>query len=179
MAKQPGRVYWDACSWIAYIQREMPGPGKSFTEPRFDLCRATLKRAEDGQIEIVTSAFTLSEVCRSAEIKASPASNLTAFFEQRYILLVNVDRVVGFKAQALQLSGISGLKPQDATHLASALIADVPVLHTFDGKLLAMDERLETVGGRRLRILHPEAELPLPPLLEEIKKSASADEKPA
>ena len=155
----------------------MPGPGKTFTEARFDLCRATLRRAEDGLLEIVTSAFTLAEVCKRPEIRSSPAANLAAFFEQRYILLVNVDQEVGLKAQALQLSGIAGLKPPDATHLASALVADVPVFHTFDGKLIDLDKRLETVGGRQLRIVHPESELPLPPLLEEINKSVSADRK--
>ena len=56
MAK-PRVVYWDACAWIAYINREMPRADTVFKEPRFEMCRDTLKRAEAGEYEIATSAW--------------------------------------------------------------------------------------------------------------------------
>lgn len=68
----PSRIYWDAAAWIAYIQQEMPGPGSSFSEPRYDMCRTILKRAETRTVEIVTSAYTLAEVCKRAKIPLAP-----------------------------------------------------------------------------------------------------------
>src|SRR5690606_16290533 len=97
--KHPPRIYWDACAWISYINQEMPGPGKAFTEPRFEMCRETLRDAVSGDIEIVTSAFTLAEVCKRKPDPAVPAINLPSFFDQPYILLVPVDKVIGTRAQ--------------------------------------------------------------------------------
>lgn len=64
MGKQPPRYYWDAAAWIAYIRKEMPASDNAIKEPRFEMCREVLERAERGEVEIVTSAFTLAEVCK-------------------------------------------------------------------------------------------------------------------
>jgi hypothetical protein len=72
MAKILPRIYWDACCWIAYIQREMPQSGGTFTEKRFELCSQTLKRAVDGDIEIATSSYTLAEVCKRPTLATEP-----------------------------------------------------------------------------------------------------------
>lgn len=155
MTKQSTIVYWDACAWIAYIQREMPSPATDFTEPRYEMCRRILERAAAREIEIATSAYTLSEVCRKPVDPTSPGINLPAFFDQPYILLMNVDKQVGQKAQSLQVAGVTGLKPQDATHLASALVWNIPTLHTFDKKLLKLDKALTSNDGSQLRIIRP------------------------
>ena len=165
MAKFLPRYYWDACCWIAYIQREMPHADSGFTERRFELCAQVLKRAVDEQIEIVTSAFTLAEVCKMPTSVTSPSINLPAFFDQPYIFLMNVDKVIGQKAQTLQLSGVGSLKPQDATHIASAQIGNVPVFHTFDRKLLGLDKLIKLNDGNMLRIVMPTYEAPPLPLL--------------
>ena len=73
MIKHAPRIYWDACAWISYINQEMPGPKTKFTDPRYDMCRETLKGAISGEIEIVTSAFTLAEVCKRKPDLAAPA----------------------------------------------------------------------------------------------------------
>lgn len=49
----------------------------------------------------------------------------------------------------------SGLKPPDATHLATALIANVDEMHTFDEKLLALDGRLTKSDRTMLKICKP------------------------
>nr|WP_255453606.1 PIN domain-containing protein [Novosphingobium sp. Gsoil 351] len=169
MIKHPPRIYWDACAWISYINKEMPGPGKNFTDARFDMCRETLKAAEAGEIEIVTSAFTLAEVCKRAPDPTSPAINLPAFFDQSYILLVPVDKAIGQRAQNLQLAGLFGVKPPDAVHLASALVHSVPVLHSFDTDLLDLDMRLTLDDGNQLKICRPTHEKPTPGLLEKMR----------
>ena len=170
MTKFPPRVYWDACAWIAYINKEMPGPDTTFDEPRFEMCRDTLKRAVAGDLEIVTSAFTLAEVCKRKPTPGSPTINLAAFFDQKYILLVHVDKAVGEKAQNLQLAGVAGLKPADAVHLASAMIANVPILHTFDGPLRRLTKTLSINDGNPLEIMRPTEEIPMPELLKKMQK---------
>jgi predicted nucleic acid-binding protein len=160
MTKQSSIVYWDACAWIAYIQKEMPGPDSTFTEPRYNMCRDVLGKAVAGQIEIATSAYTLSEVCKKPVDPTSPALNLPAFFDQSYIVLVTVDKQIGLKAQSLQVAGVAGLKPQDATHIASALVWNIPTFHTFDDKLLKLDQVLTLDDGNQLRIIRPTEDEP-------------------
>lgn len=165
MTKLFPRIYWDANSWIAYIRREMPAPDNTIRDPRFTMCQTVLKRAEAGEVEIVTSAFTLSEVCKRRTEPAPPGINLPAFFDQPYILLVPVDKRIGLQAQHLQLSGLGNIKPADATHLASAMASNVPVFHTFDGGLLGLDKVLTLADGRQMQIVKPTRETPLPGLL--------------
>src|SRR5690349_5173526 len=106
MTKTPARIYWDAAAWIAYIRKEMPAADNSIKDARYDMCRAILRRAEKEEIEIATSAFTLAEVCKRRAEPHDPAINLPAFFDQRYVLLIPVDKQVGLMAQNLQLSGV-------------------------------------------------------------------------
>ncbi len=155
MTKQATIVYWDACAWIAYIQKEMPGPDTDFKEPRYEMCRRILERAVAREVEIATSAYTLSEVCKKPVDPTSPGINLPAFFDQPYIVLIAVDKQIGQKAQNLQVAGVVGLKPQDATHVASALVWNISTLHTFDKKLLNLDKMLTTNDGNQLRIIRP------------------------
>ena len=101
----------------------------------------------------------------------SPDPNLPAFFDQPYILLVPVDKVIGVRAQNLQLAGLYGIKPPDAVHLASALVHNVPVLHSFDADLLDLDKRLMLDDGNPLKICKPSQEKPAPPLLEAMRNA--------
>jgi predicted nucleic acid-binding protein len=172
MTKLPNRIYWDANAWIAYIRKEMPAADNSIKEPRFEMCRDVLRRAERGEVEIATSAFTLSEVCKRRGEAYDGTVNLPAFFDQRYILVIPVDKQVGLLAQNLQLSSVGGLKPADATHVASALIWNVPILHTFDAPLRKLDGLLVCRDGTNLKILAPGAELPMPGLLKGMQDGA-------
>lgn len=163
-------IYWDACAWIAYIQKEMPDEGKGFTEPRYEMCRETLQRAEKGEYEIATSAFTLAEVCKRPLDPTSPATNLAAFFDQPYIVIIPVDKQVGRQAQNLQLAGLAGLKPPDAVHLASATIWNVPTFHTFDGPLIDLTRKIAMADGNPLEIMMPTHEIPIPGLLKAMQE---------
>jgi len=172
---EPARIYWDACAWIAYIQKEMPGPSSSFSEPRYEMCRSVLVEAVGGTIEVVTSAYTLAEVCKKARDPASPGIDLAGFFNQQFILLTNVDKQVGLKAQSLQLAGVGKLTPQDAVHLGSALVANVPVFHTFDADLLALDKVLTLDDGNQMRIVRPTEENPQQGLFPTIRHNVGLD----
>jgi hypothetical protein len=54
-ASLPKLVYWDACSFIALINRE---PGRS--RP-FEFCAAVWAEAKGGKVEIATSFLTFAE----------------------------------------------------------------------------------------------------------------------
>lgn len=170
MSKSLLRKYWDSNAWIAYIRQEMPFEENGIKLPRYEMCRKVLKRAEGSAIEIVTSAFTLSEVCKRRDEPLNPSLNVPAFFDQPYVFLIEVTKAIGSKAQHLQLSGVTGLKPADAIHIASALIANVPVFHTFDGKLLNLDKVLTCDDGNQLRIVPPGREDPAPGFLKQLEE---------
>ena len=161
------RIYWDACAWIAFIAEEKAIPLKGGgTENRYGMCLNILEAARKGRYEIVTSAFTLAEVCKSPEVVNSPIDNLPAFFEKSYILIVPVDLAIGRRAQAMQASGLVNLKPADAVHLASAQRAKAVELHTFDDKILALDTKIIGGDGNPLKVCRPAQGTPLGPLFE-------------
>lgn len=151
------RVAWDACVWIAtIIQENAPLKGGGF-EDRAPACNYIIEQATRGQIEIATSALSLAEVCKIDEVKAQGEDVLSDFFRNDYILVVNVDRYVGSLARKLLQSGYPGLKPPDSIHLATALIADVTELHTYDKKLLNLNGKLQKPAGGVLKICKPPA----------------------
>ena len=78
------RRYWDSTAFIALFAEE---------EGRVDLCQGVLDAAERDEVEIVTSALTLSEVVhiRGRErLNAELEDQLVAFFEQPYIIIVDL-----------------------------------------------------------------------------------------
>ena len=167
MANNPRRVYWDACTWIALIQRETIAVGGS---DRDTLCRAVIAEAKKNKIEILTSTLSLVEVCKAPAIRATGDDLIGPFFENDYILLMNLDRLVGEHARQLMTSRYAGLKPPDAVHVASAILGLASELRTFDDKLLKLDGRIARVDGGQLRICVPDVGGTLPPLLSGMQK---------
>lgn len=181
MATSLKRVYWDACAWIALIQKERiyseNGSGR-LLEDRYAMCLEVIRAAEKNKIEIVTSSFTLAEVCKNEDLRKDGEDKIAEYFEQDYILLVNVDRIVGEQARHYMMSGISGLKPPDAVHIATAAIANVGEMHTFDGKLLKKNGIFSTADGRKLTICKPEFQKAEAPLLRVIENAERDEDKP-
>ena len=138
------------------IQDEkIPESGGGF-EDRGLLCKAVVEEAKAGEIEIVTSALCLVEVCKNRDIADHDPKKLADFFENDYVLLVGIDKTIGERARELMMAGFSKLKPPDACHLATAAIApSVTELHTFDDKLLALDSRIEKSDKTMLRVCKP------------------------
>jgi predicted nucleic acid-binding protein len=114
-----------------------------------------LTAAEKGNFEIVVSGLCLVEVCKHPKIKGASGDAIAAYFEHDYILLVPVDKTVGTHARNLMMAGHAGLKPQDAVHIATALVANVDELHTFDDRMLSLDGRLTKLDGTPLKICKP------------------------
>lgn len=122
--------YWDSCCFLCWLKKE----------PEHEKCKGVLKLAESGDLKIVTSAFTISEVIYLKKkgyekIGRSNSNDICRFFEQEYIIPINVDRYVAEDARNL-LWEYEALRPQDAIHVASAIKAGVYVFDTFDEYLL-------------------------------------------
>lgn len=164
----PSRICWDACTWIALIQQERirDSSGK-IVEDRYALARSVIDRAERGAVEIVTSGLCLVEVNRDSP--TTSRDQLVAYFENEYIILVPVDKLVGERARSLMFDRHPQLKPPDATHLATALIANADEFHTFDARLLEFDGQLTKRDGSLLRICKPAMGGTAGPLLEPLE----------
>lgn len=126
-SKAKERRYWDACNFLAVINRE---PG------RLEVCQAILTEAEkpDSALEIVTSLLTIAEVVRPkgcGALSAVQDVQIDAFFDNAWLIPVSADRYI--MRQARQLQRDLGIKVRDSIHLASALYAEATILETYDG----------------------------------------------
>jgi predicted nucleic acid-binding protein len=135
-----------------------------------------MEQAEQGHLEIVTSAFTLAEVFKrkcAAEADELPPSSDTTFEDyllKDFIVLVGVDREVGTYARRLLRTHSEIKKPQDAIHLATAALNNVDEFHTYDGKnLLPLNEKIARADRAMMRVCTPIAPPPgaSGPLFEE------------
>jgi len=129
---------------LGYLQAE---PGKS------ELCTGTLKRANQGEVLIFTSALTIAEVLwmRGAPmIPQEKAEILRKFFRRSYFRIRNVTRKISEDAQ--DLVWFQSIRPKDAIHVATALDGHVNALETFDENLLG---KTGTVGNPPLLIRKP------------------------
>jgi len=135
-------------------------------EDRDTMCRSVIQAAKKGTLEILTSTFCLAEVCKVPADKKGTSDKLADYFENDYILLTNVDRVVAERARDLMVSH-TGLKPPDAIHLATAAVSPgIVEMHTFDDRLLRLNGLIDKADGTKLKICKPDAGAAPAPLLE-------------
>jgi predicted nucleic acid-binding protein len=132
----PGpRRLWDSSVIIGYL-----GGQKDLA----DACNNIISRAELGELEIVVSTIATIEVAYLAGVddQASEAI-IRELFDRVYIIPVAIDVRVAAIARGLVRKYRSGpkLKPADATHLATAIQWNIPVLETTDPDLLRLDGR--------------------------------------
>lgn len=118
------RYYWDACVFTSRLER---------TPGRIAILEHITDRAEKGEVEIVTSAFTLVEVAKVKDVDSLEDQEqiIVDFFENPYIIIQQVDRFVAELARDI-LRNATKIKPKDAIHIASAIQSRASVLHTYD-----------------------------------------------
>ncbi|MGC1696789.1 MAG: PIN domain-containing protein [Pseudolabrys sp.] len=137
-------VYWDSDAFLGWLQAE---------QGKVDLCEGTLKRADQGEIIILTSALTIAEVLwmRGAPMIAQDKAEIVRkFFRRSYLRVRNVTRAVSESAQDLVWT--QAVRPKDAIHIATALDAGAAALETFDDQLL---KKSGTIGNPGLLIRKP------------------------
>jgi predicted nucleic acid-binding protein len=138
------RRYWDSSVALAWLLPE---------QERRGACKSVIRAAERGEVQIVTSSITLTEVVK---LKGSPTltkeheAKLRGFFLHQYILVREVDRFTAEEAR--ELIWRYGLAPKDSIHVATALRAGMTVLDTFDKDLLKLSKKL---GDPLLEICEP------------------------
>lgn len=112
-----------------------------------------ISAAERGEIQIVTSAVALTEVIKlhkglPIQIPKQHEDRIVAFFQQDYIIVVQVTRFIAEDARSL-IWQFPSLKAKDALHAATALYAQsqsgggrvLDELHTFDRDFCLLTER--------------------------------------
>lgn len=120
--------YWDSDAFIGWLAGE---PDKVHE------CRGVIRAAEKGELRIVTSSLTLTEVIK---LKRKPAlgreheQTINEFFKHEWIVVRQLDR---FTAEyARELVWEHNFDPKDSIHVATAVRAGIPHLDTFDAKLI-------------------------------------------
>ena len=145
--------YWDTTVFLAWFLKE---------PSRLEDCRAVLLAAKKGDVRIVTSALTLTEVIHlkgATPLTEDQEKTLRDFFLHEYISIRVVDRWIAETARTLIWK--QGLKPKDAIHAATAVHWKVRILETHDTDLIALDKK----SGNppiNIRLPHYSRTLPLP-----------------
>lgn len=150
MVKPFARRYWDACCFTALIAGEAG---------RAETCRHLLDDAAKGVYLACTAAHTLVEITRKSNVglQIEQRTQIDEFFENDYILIIDVDRFLA--EQARKLAWELKLRPADALHVAAAVRAGASILYTYDDGILEVNGQIPFV-----RVMRPEwigqAELP-------------------
>lgn len=155
-------VYWDSCVWIGHIAKEAD---------KYPATKHIVRLAQEGSRQIMTSTIALAEVVKmkcGGEWVAMAAQDHDPFanlLSQEWVTTVIADWDVGMKARDLfRLHLGDGLKkPQDALHLAVAVLENATEMHTFDNDdLLRLNGKVLRADGTLLTICRP----PFPDLTE-------------
>ena len=106
------------------------------------VCQEIIQQAQRGETEILVSQFAKAECAYLRVMPHADAERMIAeFFARRYVVSVELDDRVATLARHLVRKYLNNpkLRPPDAVHLASALVAGVPFLETKDPDLLRLD----------------------------------------
>lgn len=155
MSDLPKRVYWDACAWLGYINREAE---------RHANLKTIWDLAERGEFEIWTSAYIHLEVHKAKSQGGDPYPPeesdqiIDALLEQPHVMRVQIDVEIAKLARDLRRSHGSELKQKaDAIHLATAVYHNVEELHTYDkSDLLSLNGKVQKQDGTYLHICIPD-----------------------
>jgi len=140
------KIYWDSDCFLGHLKAE---DGKA------EKCDGALRRAERGEVLIITSAFTLAEVLwmrGGPRLTRDKALVVRKFFRKTFIRVYNVSRKISESAQDLVWD--HDIKPKDAIHVATALHLGVDAFETFDAKLI---RKSGSIGDPPLVIREPRA----------------------
>ena len=145
------RVYWDSCIWLGLINEE---PG------RVDNCEYLIEEAAKRNVEIWTSSLTRAEVFKvkcsenNTTLQEQKDKAFEDYLDQDFVVEVAADREIGTFARVLMRKYSPPLnKPNDAIHLATALIHNLDEFNTYDhADLLKLDGKINKNNGDALTI---------------------------
>lgn len=131
--------YWDSDTFLAHLQ------GDPIKAPQ---CLGVMQAVESGEVKIVTSAFTLSEVAYikgPGNLTREQSDKILDFFQNEFIVVITLDRKIAEIGRDLVTQ--NNVKPPDAVHLASALhvnntIYPIESFDTFDQGLIRLSQKI-------------------------------------
>lgn len=145
------KYYWDANVLIAHIKDEKP-PLRSIGETSG--LREIVNEIDEDKANLVSSVIVNTEIL-PGDLTKEQKERYNSIFKRPNIVLINVHTNIANKASEIRdyyrQRNVSIPTP-DAIHLATALLIDVDIFHTFDDKLLNLDGN---VMGENLKIRKP------------------------
>ena len=150
------RRMWCSCTIIDYLkgaEREQP-------------CIEIITHMHEGSQEIVTSVIAEAEVAHLGDSTDHDTAErmIKEFFERRYVVRVPFDRLMAEDVRRL-LRAHQGLTTLDAAHIATALRWHVPLLETYDDRLLGLDG---VEGNPPLIIREPKWDVSMGPIFDRV-----------
>jgi predicted nucleic acid-binding protein len=134
------KLYWDTSIFLCFLNQA--------ENDRREICEDILQNAQNGEVTIYTSAYTIAEVIRPKHIPKVKSRLLTAnetglirgMFKWPWIKKISLDPRIA--DAAVELARTHGLWPADAVHAASALS-----IERLDA-LQAWDRDFSYLGGK-------------------------------
>lgn len=130
MAKGVRRLYWDTTCFLCFLSKE--------ENKRRKICDDILRNAQNRNVILYTSTFTISEVVyphrstipKPRKLTTQEIEKISGMFKWKWLKKVDLDQRVAFKA--VELTRDCNLKPADAIHAASAILSGVDALQKWD-----------------------------------------------
>ena len=127
---------------------------------KYPALSALWEHAQSGRCRILTSTISMVEVIKkkrddrdASTLSNNPGAEISNMFQQRHVMLADVDRIVAAKAAELRLQHSELRKTPDAIHLATAMQWNCDAMHTYDqNDLLSLDGKIRRRDGALLRI---------------------------
>jgi predicted nucleic acid-binding protein len=141
----------DTNVWIALLEDE---------EGRAEDVVRLIERAEAGEIRVLVSTITITEVVKGPTVTdpvltEAQERTFVDFMDNPFVTLVSVDPLVASRARNLR-KAIPRLKTPDAIIIATAGVAGAEILYTYDDDLLRLHQD-PTIGTLRVLIPPDEA----------------------
>lgn len=141
------RIYWDSCCFIDYLNGTERGKQ----------VRGVVEKAQNGELQIVTSVLTLTEVLGVKNATEEEKNKIKkAFTPACGILLVDATKHLAESARDFIWDYGYHKHSKDAVHLATALYVTkyqaIDEIHSFDTDLLKLNGRIG------IRVVRPSLE---------------------
>ncbi|KRC79955.1 type II toxin-antitoxin system VapC family toxin [Sphingomonas sp. Root241] len=146
----PTKVYWDSCAWLGLVNAEPDRLAQ--LQGVYGLARQGLIEIWSATISIVEANRLKSEKNSSRPISPESIALLDDLFFQPFVKLVSLDSRIAKWARKL-IRETDRLRGPDSIHLASAIVWNVPLFHTYDhDDLLRLDGSICCMDGTRMEI---------------------------
>ncbi len=155
-----GKIYyWDSSVFCAFFSKETG---------RYESILPFLSDAESGNVKIVTSYVTITEVIKLDDekpIDEASRRTISKFFERSCFEWVSFDREIAEKSRQLMWDH-AGLKSKDAIHLASAISiagegVELDAVHAYDGVFEKLSGKVDDLRCPMGKPIPPQMQLDL------------------